>query len=310
MITASPEKRWLDSGERSASAAILIGVLLLLLGLSSGRAEATRLRIESEEPGRPIWVNGVFVGTGDALVDSVGAEPTVVEVGEPLYSSTWIQPWQISLAELDVEERRIRVPALQRLTLQSPLSTLRVWVDEREVGRTPISLLVPSSVPVRVRAEAEKGARVPYSREWSYDPGEGRDSTLSIGPTSLSASAVVTADRSVWRTRSRYALPIGAVVSGVVGVWARQTADRSYDNYLATVDRGRIKSEYDRAARYDRIAVGCWVAAEALLVASVWTWLRGEPESWVRVDAEGSSTRVGLSLDGVLGTLAGGEGDQ
>ncbi|MEZ4651729.1 MAG: hypothetical protein R3E97_23610 [Candidatus Eisenbacteria bacterium] len=74
----------------------------------------------------------------------------------------------------------------------------------------------------------------------------------------------------------------------MLGAWARQQGDRAYETYLSTVDRARMQDEFDRAARYDDLAVGFWVAAEALLAVSVWRWLRGDEATDVHVAPGGT----------------------
>ncbi len=134
-----------------------------------------------------------------------------------------------------------------------------------------------------------------------YHPRGRPDSTLRVALSveGLGSSHTETPDKPGWFARSATLLPIGAVLAGVAGVWARQTADRAYDDYLNTIDRGEMRKHLERANEYDEYAVGCWIAAEVLLAASAWTWLRAgfHEEKGGSLPPE---AHIGVSIDEIL----------
>ena len=235
----------------------------LLLGQQAGTVLAAALWIGTADVARPVWVDHGYVGLAPVWVDDLGEGVHTIEVGARPGSTEWSRPWSRRVTLSVDETARVEVPRLQVLRILSTGRSLEVAIDEEPIGWTPLHLLIPSDRSLEVRS----GGQAPVL----YRAAGAADSTLLLsGPAEprRDPARVEFARRGLLR-------PLGAVAFGVLGAWARQEGDRAYEDYLTTVERDRMRSRYDRAERYDDLAVGCWVAAEVLLVASVWKWLRG-----------------------------------
>lgn len=283
---------------------LLIPLLLLAVGIGvseSAGAELASVRVRTADPGRPIWIGEVYAGSSPAEADSLPPGSVEIRVGPPRWTAGWIRPWRTEVRLRPGENREILVPTLQRLEVVSTPASARVRIEGREVGWTPLHVLVPARGPLDLELRTAGGVE----RSLRYEGGGRADSTLRVAlstPGSPAGRPELVAAPSIGPDRTQYLLPIGAVLAGVVGVWARQNAERAYDDYLRTLDRGEMQRKLDRAERFDRIAVGFWIGAETLLVASVWTWLRGSSTEAqaVKVQTDPDRIRVGVSLDALL----------
>lgn len=252
------------------------------------------LIVRTDDVPRPVWVGEEFHGTTPSRIDSLPPEPVEVRVGDPSHRREWAIPFtrQVQVAAGTVDS--LIVPPLQRLRLRTePVPALVEW-EGRLLGHTPLIALVPAHGPQSVRfsgAAIETETRI-------YDGAGRRDSTwVVVLPRAPEAARAQRPSRPSWFAQKEYLLPMGAVIAGIAGVWARQSADRAYDEYLETADRDRMREQYDRARNLDRVAVGFWIGAEALLAAAAWTWLRSGGDDLVRVSASEDQARVGLALD-------------
>lgn len=270
-----------------------LGAFLLV---SPAWSEAARLHVETADGARRVWVNGEFAGFAPVTVDSLVAGSIDIAIGEADSSSVWVLPWTTHLEVVESDPRTLSVPPLQRLRVQTPPISTQLEMDGTVVGSTPLQLLIPSDRDAELAIRGE--GLEPQS--FTYRPGGRPDSTLRV---SLSIEGSGSSHRkgpgkAGWFSRSATLLPIGAVLAGVAGVWSRQTADRAYDNYLDTIDRGEMRKHLDRANQYDEYAVGFWIAAEVLLAASAWTWLRaGLNDDEGDLPDEG---HIGVSIDELL----------
>ena len=270
-----------------------LGALLLV---SPSWSEAARLRVETSDGARRVWVNGEFAGFAPVTNDDLPPGSIDVAIGEADSSAIWVLPWTAHVEVIEGETRTLSVPPLQRLRVQTPPISTELEMNGTLLGSTPVQLLVPSNrqVELAIRGQGLE------TQTFTYDPGGRPDSTLriSLSIQGFGSSHKETPGRPSWFARSATLLPIGAVLAGVAGVWARQTADRSYDDYLHTIDRGEMRKHLDRANQYDEYAVGFWIAAEVLLAASAWTWLRAGLEE--RQGDHPPEGRIGVSIDQIL----------
>lgn len=265
------------------------GILLCsLLSVPPG-AGAAVLEITTADTARPVWVDDRYVGLAPLVVPDLAAGSHAIAWGARPAEVAWVRPYRSQVTLADDETRRVEAPPLQLLRIVSSGRPVDLAIDALPVGRTPLHLLVPADRALEMRM----GAGEP----WLYRALAGPESTLVVAAPAEARRA----PEALGRGRGGLLLPLGAVVFGVVGAWARQEGDRAYDDYLATVDRERMDDLFDRAGRYDDVAVGCWVAAEALLALSVWTWLRGngvevDGGTPLTLDGAGNELRLGLTL--------------
>lgn len=270
-----------------------LGALLLV---SPSWSEAASLRVETSDGARRVWVNGEFAGFAPVTVDDLPSGSIDVAIGEADSSAIWVLPWTTHLEVIHGDPRTLTVPPLQRLRVQTPPISTELEMDGTVVGSTPLQLLVPANRDVQLAIRGEGLER----QTFTYRP-EGRpDSTLRVSLSIRGSGSAhkETPGRPSWFARSATLLPVGAVLAGVAGVWARQTADRAYDDYLNTIDRGEMRKKLDRANQYDEYAVGFWIAAEVLLAASAWTWLRAGLEE--RKGDHPPEGRIGVAIDEIL----------
>lgn len=270
-----------------------LGALLLV---SPSWSEAARLHVQTADGARRVWVNGEFAGFAPVTVDELPPGSIDIAIGEADSSAVWVLPWTTHVEVLDAEPRTLNVPPLQRLRVQTPPVSTQLEMEGTVMGSTPIQLLVPADRNVELAIRGEKVE----TQRFTYRPGGRPDSTLrvSLSIQGIGSSRSEKPGQPGWFSRSATLLPIGAVLAGVAGVWARQTADAAYDDYLETIDRREMRKHLDRANKYDEYAVGFWIAAEVLLAASAWTWLRAGLEE--RHDDGPPEGRVGVAIDQIL----------
>ncbi|MCA9726322.1 MAG: hypothetical protein KC729_01470 [Candidatus Eisenbacteria bacterium] len=273
----------------------LIALLVAFLVSGPVIGEAAQLRVESSDGPRRVWVDRRFVGLTPVEADSLTAGRVRVEVGEPDSSDVWVLPYATEIEITESVMRTVVAPPLQRVRVLTPPLSTELRIDGTRIGNTPLQLLLPADRT----ASFELRAAGMEPRTLRYRAGAASDTTLQISLAIAGPGRIREESGPGWFSRSATLLPIGAVLAGAAGVWSRQTADRAYDEYLHTVDRSRMKKNLDRANRYDDVAIGFWIAAEALLAASVWTWLRvgvSDPQG----DVAHPEGRVGIALDKVL----------
>ncbi|MCB9462483.1 MAG: hypothetical protein H6682_02200 [Candidatus Eisenbacteria bacterium] len=244
----------------------VLALASFLLASTGSELLAASLWIGTSDVSRPVWVDDDYKGLAPVLVSGLSAGPHLVEVGNRSGGSEWVRPWstRVTLTASDDEVIRLSIPPLQVLRILSTGRSVEVGIDGDPVGWTPLHVLIP-----RDRAlEVQPGAATPLH----YRAQSASDSTLFVEAPREPRRAPA----SYGSSHTGWLLPLGAVACGVVGAWARQQGDQAYESYLSTVDREQMQDEFDRASNYDDVAVGFWVAAEVLLAASVWKWLRGD----------------------------------
>lgn len=249
--------------------------LLVLQSVLPPVVSAAELRIFTADVSRPVWIDGEAHGLTPTTVSGVEAGTREILIGTAPGDAAWAHPFRIEVELDDEDVRNVDVPPLQSLNVEASGRAARVRLDGEDMGFTPLQLLVPTDRSVEITVAGE----IPQL----YRAGMAAESTLVLTTPMPSRGAPRVLHRP---SRRKYLYPLGAVAFGVLGVWARQTADRSYDEYLSTVDRSRLDDHFDRAARYDDIAVGCWVAAEALLLASVFSWLRNDDDTGLSIESD------------------------
>lgn len=262
-------------GNRAGGGPTLVGLawLLFACGAASAAAVASHLQVRTDEPGYPVWVNQRYAGLTPVRVDSVPAGEALVEIGAPLTEEGWVRPWKQAVQLRAGEGDTLDLGRLQRLQIRTDPAGASVSVDSESCGRTPLRLLLPARRAHSISL-AYPGAP---GRTIGYLPGARPDSTLKVdlGGAPSAPAPVRASFRAPWGERARIVLPLGAVLTGVAGVWARQTADRAYSAYQRTLDRDRMSEELRRSRRYDHVSVACWITAEACLAGAVWTWMHG-----------------------------------
>lgn len=291
MSTATPGDRRRLFGLRP-----LWAVALVLLAPRSVLAAGASLRILGEDEGRPVWIQRSYAGVLPLLADSLPAGEIDIEVGGDPSERGWVHPWSVTLRPRPGSLDTLLVPALQVLRLVSEPTSARVWFEGTEIGRTPVSLLVPARELLRLKLEGETKNAVSLE----YD-GRGRpDSTLLVdigGKPQLSESALTGRPPGLWARRGRWFFPAFALAAGAAGFWAGEEADNAYAAYLGSLDRERMRRELSRARRYDRLASSSLVLAELGLAAAVWSWLRPLAESPLELSPDPSGgVRVGIRL--------------
>ncbi len=232
--------------------------------------------ILGENLGWPVWGNGRYLGRIPVRRDSLPAGAVLLEVGLPPEEAEWFRPWPIPAVLKPASVDTLHVEPLQRLRLGTVPAGARVWRDGEDFGRTPLNVLVPSTVTHDLSFSATGHA----SRQLTYDP---------IGrPDSLLLAVLIPHQRrdlptirseSPWIARAQTFLPVAAVILGGGGLWARHKADSAYEDYIGTVDRSRMSRNLDRAGKYDRMASAFWISAELCLLGAVTSWVIGSRRS-------------------------------
>jgi hypothetical protein len=274
---------------------LLLG-LVLWPGLAAGTAGGGgSLLITGEEPGRPVWVGQRYAGVVPVVMDSLEEGEMIVSVGAFPDQREWVRPWTMQVVLASSARQSLQVPILQTLRLRSRPEPCFARLDGRDVGETPLSLLVPARGEVRL----DLCASPRDSLVLVYQGNGARDSTLVMDLGRFrdlpgTRDAILVSRAGGWSI-ARWILPAGAILSGVTGVWARHEAESAYSTYRRSLDRDRMARELDRARKFDRVAAGCWIAADAGLLASAWILLRVERGAALSVSA-GSQGEVRLGL--------------
>jgi len=101
------------------------------------------------------------------------------------------------------------------------------------------------------------------------------DPGLGVSPGSRTGGSILDA----WVLRWGLFL-VGAGSAGL-GLHFKGRADDAYAEYLRTGHPARMRQAFDRAERYDRLALGGWVAAEVSLAGFLYLVMRSaRGESW------------------------------
>jgi len=218
-------------------------------------------------------------------------------------------------AGAEVARRASVIRAPGAIYVTSEPSGRLVWVNGRHAGLTPtlVEWVPAGPAVIEVSGDPASTAWTAPRRVAALVPPGATDTVHvaadpafeTVAPTSRSlpeggAEAYSLESGRGWRSTVGALLPMAAVALGAAGAWSRQAADRAFDDYRSTADRARMRSRLDRAERLDKVAVGCWIGAEACLVAAAWIWLRGKPDLPVRLSQERESVRVGVELDQIL----------
>lgn len=297
-------RRWGIASARRSMALLLLLVQVLAPAAPISRALAQgpsggygQLRVTTEDRPRPVWVGERYLGITPVVADSLATGAVELQIGEPLAERRWVVPYtRVAQVRRD-QETRVDIPALQRLRVRTaPLPGL-VRLFDRELGRTPLVALVPA----RETLDLHVSGRGLIPTMVRYDGAGRADSLLEVAVRVEGGVFARAEPRSAsWFRQKEYLLPVGAVLAGAAGVWARQSADRAYEEYRSTIDLDELRTRFDRVRTYDRVAVGFWITAEVLLAAAAWTWLRGSADGadapLVEVSARDGEARVGVSL--------------
>jgi hypothetical protein len=179
-----------------------------------------------------------------------------------------------------------------------------------------IGLLIQPS-PILGQApqdEPAAGEKPEVSREWRLTPADSLGAgylhepldpavadwdALAVALVPESPDAGDTGRGSFFWNRSAlgYGLFLLGTGSAALGLHYKDRADQAYEDYLRTGNVDRMRDAYDRAERYDRYALGCWVVAEVSLVGLLYMLMRGpEDEAWDVHAKMGAESRLEVEV--------------
>ena len=285
---------------------------LVLLGSSAPvRAELpASLIVTAPEPLR-VWIGARFVGRTPCALDSIAPGETSLLLLPDRAStdstgiqnevaSAWAAPWRESIALRPGRRDSLELPRLGLVRVRSVPGSALVTLAGRELGRTPVAAYLPRERGLELTIVAPTGET--ETRAVRFDQDARLDLSIQF-PSRASSIALAPAEppRLGWQKRAQLTLPLAALTSGAFGVWARHQADTAYDDYLATLDRDAQRDSFARAKRWDRVAAGCWIGAEACLAAAAWAWLHPAENSPIRASIDpGGGARLSFDLKAVL----------